>query len=98
MIDKLKSFEDNKHVDIQKELLQELLKFRETFLEEIKALEDKEKSEPQDSSVTKLEYRIEHLKKSYADLYNKYSIDVEKLTKENEMLRDQLKRDQVNSK
>ena len=91
LLNKLQEFENNKHIDFQKELLSDLLKFKETFLEELKATETSPNTETKSPDVAKLEYRIEHLKESYAELYRKYKVDVEKISRENELLREKLK-------
>ncbi len=91
LLNQLKSFENNQHIEIQKEMLADLVKFRETFLEELKASESNVKSDLPNTDVKKLEYRVEHLRNSYLELFKKYRVDVEKLTKENDLLREQLR-------
>lgn len=84
---KLKQFENNKHIEIQKEILNDLKTFKNALIQDIGNLS----LSPQNKSVNnkeveKLNYRIFHLKNNFKELLENSENQKNCLKKENEKL------------
>ena len=90
IITQLKEFENNKHIEIQKDILDDLQLLRKTLLEEIESSQTGGNNAELEKKVNKLEYRLKHLSASYLNLKKQNHVDITKLKAENSLLKEKL--------
>ena len=87
IVEKLQQFENNNHIEIQKDILNDLKDFKGILLEDIKNLNINPTNNSVDNKeVKKLKYRIFHLKNSYKELLDNSEKEKQNLVKENQKL------------